>query len=111
MSFIKLVRVILLKLRSVVGTNKNRIIVDKDGKCWRIDNSGSLEYRFLGQKRTLSRKITEMDTMKFENDVFADITDQEIFEQILELIKYEQDYINYLEKCDFLKGICEGLLL
>lgn len=94
--------------RSVIGSTINRIRVDKNGDCWRTDMAGGLNFRFQGEKKEILPQVTELGSIKKQNDIFGDITDSEINNQIKDILQYEKDYIDYLENKIELKDIKEG---
>ena len=69
------------------GLGGDNIRVGLDGKVYRIDNGGSMQYRARGElKENFGSRVTELDTMRERNSIFSTITDSEIFAQIEHLI-------------------------
>lgn len=92
----------------VVGSGdvKYSNIVDADGKPWRIDVGGALEYGGAGEKNTnkLSPNVVELTTMRSESmnketaKVFGSMTDAEVKESAKKLLPLTDDKIDQLVK-------------
>lgn len=88
----------------VMGGDYNNIIV-KDGKCYRIDLGGSLEFRAQGEKKKqedLKKEVIELDGMRKNINfttylVFNSIQDNEIKSQIKDLLQRKKEIIELLE--------------
>lgn len=75
----------------VAGLNLDNLLVDKEGKVWRIDNGGSLRFRAQGVRKTADqwgKVVTELDTLRDAKinaqtaRLFAGITEAEIASQV-----------------------------
>lgn len=81
------------------GAESDNILIGDDGKIYRIDNGGSLEFKALGGKKTADQwneMVTDIDSMRDPNinpstaAVFKGITDGEIAEQVQSLVGKKQ---------------------
>ena len=79
----------------VIGADADNILIDKDGKVYRIDNGGSLEYRAQGAKKTSEQwgdTVPDIDSMRDSSinpqaaKVFKGITNDQIGKQVQELV-------------------------
>lgn len=79
----------------VIGLNYDNILVDKDGKVWRIDNGGSLRFRAQGAKKHpahFGEAVTEIDSLRNPNinpqtaAYFGGVTEGEIAEQVKQVV-------------------------
>lgn len=81
------------------GLGGDNIRVGIDGKVYRIDNDGSLNYRARGEKKTnFGREVTELETMREKNSIFSTITDSEISDQIDYLLDNQYKILNTLDE-------------
>lgn len=82
----------------VIGGKFDNIIV-KDGKCYRVDLGGALEFRAQGEKKEnkwLVKEVSELDSMKNNVNftsyhIFSSITQEEICEQIEKILKRKKE--------------------
>lgn len=81
----------LLGSWDVVGLDLDNIIVDPDGKVWRIDNGGSLLYRAQGGPKNLTGYMDELWSMRSEKinpssfRIFGDTDYRDIYSQLKEI--------------------------
>jgi len=84
----------------VIGTDAKNTMVAKTGggnitDAFRIDNGGALDYRAMGDKKTLGPKVAELDSMRsskmsanpIQHEIFSQLTDKEINQQISSILK------------------------
>jgi hypothetical protein len=79
----------------VVGLDEDNILVDQEGKPWRIDVGGALNYRAQGTEKkpaewAESQAVPELDSMRDPDRgagkrMFHAVTDQEVADQIREI--------------------------
>ncbi len=97
----------------VVGATKDNIMITPDGKVWRIDNGGALEYRAQGKKKapgefdgTVKDLKTMLDPSVNPNaaTVFGSLTPNQILSQVQGLEeKLEGKFFNAFETNEALK--------
>lgn len=74
-----------------IGLSKDNIVIDKDGKAFRIDNGGSLTFRAQGGKKPFGDTVEELNSLRNPSinpsaaSVYGSLTDK----QIAENIKYQ----------------------
>jgi SPP1 gp7 family putative phage head morphogenesis protein len=83
----------LLANYDAAGAELDNMLVDRDGKIWRIDNGGSLRFRAQGaSKQNFGGKVTELETMRDPKinpaaaQVFGGITDAELRDQMRDVL-------------------------
>lgn len=90
----------LLANHDVAGLSLDNIIVDQKGVPWRIDNGGSLRFRAQGAPKSSAAwngAVQELESLRDPAinpqtaRIFADLTDQEIDEQIKDLLARESE--------------------
>jgi hypothetical protein len=92
----------------VIGASKDNIIVDKDGLIHRVDNGGSLIYRARGGKKPESdfgKEVKELKTFidgtnPITKEIFGDISNKEIVDQIDEIVKNKEKIITAIRDSD-----------
>lgn len=75
----------LLANWDVIGAAQDNVLVGKDGKVWRIDNGGSLDFRAQGKAKVFTEDVKELTSMRLSaqgHDVFGSLTDADIAAQI-----------------------------
>lgn len=85
----------LLANWDVIGTaGGDNIRLGDDGKVYRLDNGGALRFRARGEKKgsDFSGKVGEIDSLRARNELFSDISDDEVRRQIDEILE-SQDKI------------------
>lgn len=109
----------------VVGLGMDNILVDKNGKAWRIDNGGSLRFRAQGERKTdaqwngtVSELKTLLDAGKNSTaaKVFKGVTENDIASQIKDLLDRQEEILQAVpqdlrpvmkKRFDYLKGMLD----
>ena len=89
----------------VVGLGMDNVLVDKDGKAWRIDNGGSLRFRAQGERKTDAQwngTVSELKTLLDDRKnstaakVFKGISDRDIALQIKGLLERQDEILKVM---------------
>lgn len=88
----------LLGNKTVVGAAKDKVILGVDGRVYRLDTRGALRYFWNGQKKShelFGPEVRELETMRStmtsSGEVFGNLTDWEVAQQIEEMILPNED--------------------
>lgn len=101
----------------VVGMSKDNILVDEDGRVWRVDNGGSLRYRAQGAKKDaefVGDYPVELWTLRDKKvgpenaQIFGDLGIYEIMEQVREILPKNRELLAALP--DELRPLVNGRL-
>jgi hypothetical protein len=85
----------LLANYDVIGLDRDNIVIDKQGKVWRIDNGSALRYRAMGASKVFDDSSDALNSLrnpkinKQSAGVFGDLTDAEIRKQANRLLTPE----------------------
>lgn len=74
----------------VIGTaGGDNIRLGYDGQVYRLDNGGALRFRARGAKKgnDFGETVGELSSLRAKNEVFSDISDEEIERQIVEILE------------------------
>lgn len=83
----------------VIGLDLDNIIIDADGKAWRIDNGGAFTFRAQGSNKSFDQWVKELWTMRDDNinpstsRVFSGMSYDEIAKQMRSLIRRKNNYL------------------
>lgn len=91
----------------VIGASMDNVVV-KHGHPYRIDNGGSLLYRAkngLKSESSLTETVSEIDVMRSSKnpsakEIFGDITDDEIREQVKDIVARREVILNEISKSE-----------
>ncbi len=100
----------LLANWDVIGTaGGDNIRLGEDGKVYRLDNGGALRFRARGEKKgtDFNEEVAELDTMRRRNELFADISDEEILKQIDEILKNKDKILAVINSAAVDSGAAE----
>lgn len=93
----------LLANWDVLGGRQDNVIVDEDGTPYRIDNSGALEYRALGEPREFGDQVNEIDSMRCPEtnpvccEMFGDLTADDLRSQYQRIWPDQNSINSFLE--------------
>lgn len=90
----------LLANWDVIGSaGGDNIRLGDDGKVYRLDNGGALRFRAKGARKGagFGEKVGELESLKARNELFSDISSEEINRQIDAILKDQDKIISAIE--------------
>ncbi len=84
----------------VIGLVEDNIRLGEDGRVYRLDNGGSFRFRAQGEPKGASfgEKVGELNSLRVHNKLYADITEQEITQQIEALVQNREKILQTMER-------------